>query len=362
MTRHVMVALLVGLAAPPIARGGPATFRPEPVGAIGDVVTDPEALARVAADILRYLEAHPDDRAATAVAATGVDAATRQRTLERIVALVGGGSGASLQDPAFLQQAFTAVQWSPDLDGAAARGVRLDGDEIRVTKYLVWQHEGRAAPERGFDTALYGVPTEEAGLTTADADARIAAGADLLRARFTRKQVLDGVYLDGGLAAGAAPPLVWLPRASVHEALMQGTVLVVGAGGDGRFFNVHRHNHIAWSPEAARTPERQDRLWYFREVPGILGYGADDKVRIEPGVTVAGDVAGLGLGALVSLEWTDAAGSHARLVVVGDTGGAFEPNLFQLDWLVGVFADRASFDAAAAAVPDRVRARLLVAP
>jgi hypothetical protein len=362
MTRRLVVALLLSALGASPARGGPAAFQPEPVGALGEVTTDPEALARVAADILRYLDAHPDDRAATAVAATGIDAETRRRTLERVVALVAAGSGASLRDPALLDQSFTAVRWSPDHDGAAARGVRLDGDEIRVTKYLVWEHEGRAAPEPGFDTALYGVPTEESGLTTAEADARIAAGDDLVRARYTRKQVLDGVFLDGGLAAGAAPPLVWLPRASVHEALMQGTVRVVGAGGDGRFFNVHRHNHIAWSPEAARTPERQDRLWYFREVPGILGYGSDDKVRIEPGVTVAGDVVGLGLGALVSLEWTDAAGPHARLVVVGDTGGAFEPNLFQLDWLVGVFADRASFDAAAKAVPDRVRARLIVAP
>ena len=62
------------------------------------------------------------------------------------------------------------------------------------------------------------------------------------------------------------------------------------------------------------------------------------------------------------LEWSDGAGPHARIVVVADTGGAFEPNLFQLDWLVGVFPDRASFDRAAAAMPDRVRARLLVAP
>ena len=48
-------------------------------------------------------------------------------------------------------------------------------------------------------------------------------------------------------------------------------------------------------------------------------------------------------------------------MVLADTGGAFQPNLFQLDYFAGAFPDRAALYTATAGLPDRVRASVLLA-
>lgn len=305
---------------------------------------DLAGLATLTNAVLRWRDDHPD--------APGVGAA-----------LLGTVSEATLEDglarlPTALKdlEAWRCIRWIPDVEAAAARGIPLPDTQIRLTKYLAWEVEGRTEPGGAFTAALYAVPSDEAGLPP---DA-IAGRSDLLRLRFTRKQVLDGVYEPGGEAAGMAEPLVWLRRGDVHEALMQGTVVVALPDGRHRTFNVHRNNAIPWDPKKARDPEQQDRLWYFREVEGLLGYGDEDKVRVVEGLTAAGDVENLGLGVPVLLTWTADGQERAHLVLVADTGGAFSPNLFQLDWLVGTFADRATFEAAARRIPDRVTATFLV--
>ena len=66
------------------------------------------------------------------------------------------------------------------------------------------------------------------------------------------------------------------------------------------------------------------------------------------------------MGQLLGLTWTDRAGEHLRLVVLADTGGAFEPNLFQLDWLGGTFPSQQAWRQWAKTVPGRVHAQILV--
>ncbi len=319
----------------------------------GQLLAEPGPLASVAADVLRWLAANPDDPAASGSVLAGAGShAEAQATLRWLVEVERADRGASAQrllSPDFLAEHLRFRQWVPDRAGAEARGIALGEGEIRLTKYLAWRVTGRRTREPGFDCALYEVPTDELHVN-------VAGRTDLMRYRFTRREVLDGAFEAGGPAAGGARALAWLPRSAVHEALMQGTVVVVFPTGPELTLNVHRNNGVAWRPEVARQPELQGRLWYFREVVGLQGYGGDDKVLLHPRVVVAGDVLSLGLGSLFALVWAAQGQEYMRLVVLADTGGAFHPNLFQLDWLVGTFANRTAFETAASAMPDRVRA------
>ncbi len=328
----------------------PATYLHDAAFAPATVRSDPAALARVAADVLRWRAAHPEE-AGRALLGT-VDPEPTLRWIVRTAA----EDPAKLQDSAWLATQLRFVAWSPDVGGAAKRNITLPPDQIRRTSYLAWRMDGTPARDAAHPHALYAVPGDEAGLTPEEAAKR----TDLDRLKFTRRQVLDGVFEPGGAAAGRAQALGWLSRAQVHEALMQGTVVLRFPDGSERTLNVYRNNGRTWNPAKAKTPDDQDRLWYFREVEGLRGYGTEDKVRIEPQVTVAGDVPNLGLGALVAMRWTVSGTDHVQLAILADNGGAFAPNLFQLDWLVGTYGDRAEFNRDAAAIPDRVRAGFLV--
>ena len=319
------------------------------------VRSDPAALATVARDLLRFRGAHPDDPAVLA-GPPGLDA-----TLRWVVSVAEADRGAAhqrLQDPDFLARSLRWSPWTSDVDAAARRGITLAPDQIRLTKYLAWELAGSPTRDAAHPCALYAVPNDERGLTEAEAEGAPA----LLRRQLTRAQVLDGAFLPGGVAAGQAEPLVWLSRSAVHEALMQGTVVVRFPDGAQRTFNVHRNNGMPWVPAYARDPERQRRFWYMREVDGLLGYGGDDKVALAPQVVVAGDVLAFGLGALIGLVWEEAGERQLQLVWLADSGGAFAENRFQLDWLVGVYADRAQFVREADVIPDRVSAGFVSAP
>ena len=71
---------------------------------------------------------------------------------------------------------------------------------------------------------------------------------------------------------------------------------------------------------------------------------------------VAGDLYNLGVGRLIALRNADG----LRLVVLADTGGAFQPNLHQLDLYTGFFPSWSEFSKATAAVGDEAEAWLLV--
>ncbi|MEZ4241056.1 MAG: MltA domain-containing protein [Myxococcota bacterium] len=249
-----------------------------------------------------------------------------------------------LEDPAWLAAHFDAWLWRSDTEGAAARDIALEPEQIRLTSYLVYQVEGRTARDADHDTPLYALP-----------DAELAGAPPDLRLKYDRPAVYAGVYLDGE-AAGAARPLVWLTRADANQAQLQGSVEVRTEDGRTRMYNVHENNGIPYDP-AIRDGDRQRRFWYFREVQGILGI---EQIPLRPRAAVAGDVYDLGLGKLVALRWDGERGPEVHLAVLADTGGAFQPNLFQLDWLAGAFPSAAAYQAWAATVPKRVEAAVLV--
>jgi MltA specific insert domain len=250
-----------------------------------------------------------------------------------------------LQDPRWVGRHFEVYRWSSDVEAARARQVELSSDEIRLTSYLVYQAPGSATRTPQFDTALYAVPTDEA-----------SGGPAGLRLQYDRPAVFAGVYEPGGAAAGLAEPLVWLTRRDVHRALMQGSIEVHHDDGRVQVYNVHQNNGIPYDP-AQKDGDLQQRYWYFRAVTGILGV---EGIPLRAHASVAGDIYNLGLGKLVGLTWSGASGPELHLAVLADTGGAFQPNLFQLDWLAGTFPDHDAYAAWEATMPRRVEAAVLL--
>ncbi|GAB6039991.1 hypothetical protein [Endothiovibrio diazotrophicus] len=268
-----------------------------------------------------------------------------------------------LHDAVFIERHFDRYRWHPDLERAHAHAARaakaqakmlerIPAGRILMTKYYVKRLAGVTERDADHPHALYGLPFDERGLTLEQAEAR---RAELTRYRYTKQQVLDGALREGGLAK----PLVWLSRTDLEDVLMQGSAVVETANGV-RHFNVHRNNGIAYDYTLAK--ERQGRYWYFKEVPGIMGYGkdADHKIEVAEQVTFAGDVADLGLGKLLMVRYPTDAGTVNRLGILADTGGAFDDNLFQLDLLAGAYHGWKEYHAANRHLPDFVEAWLLL--
>ncbi len=240
-----------------------------------------------------------------------------------------------LQDPTFIRQNFRTIQWN------AADPQQPSQSKIRITKYAVFTHPGSRTKTAKFDTAIYSLK-----------DPRAKA------AKYTKQEVLAGIYEKAGKDAYAdkVEPIAYLTRDGLEEALMEGTILIKFNDGTQGFFNVDRSNEITYVKGLDR--KEQKRYWYFKLVDKIKGYGQaiENKISIEPGVTFAGDVLNIGLGKLVVISSADG----MRMGLIADTGGAFLPNLHQLDFLAGTFDGKPAFDKAARSLPEYATAYFLV--
>ena len=309
------------------------------------VQTDPQALGRVAARTAAMLRSteKPELKTAGALEDLGVTVDDVLRTLDLVAKVASEDAGAEVQrlhDPDFLAKTFTVRHWRPDTASAGQRKTVVTDEKIRLTKYLVYQVSGSPVRTDTYTTALYASPADKAQHPE-------------LR-KYTRMDAYAGVFEPGGAAHGLVEPLVYLTREGSNQALMQGTVEVALPDGTTRLFNVHVNNGVAWKPRI-KDLDLQPRYWTFREVEGVLGV---EDVPLEAHVAVAGDIHNLGLGKLVAL--VDDAGV-LRLAVVADTGGAFLPNLFQLDWFAGAYPDHDAFAAGTKHLPRRAWAMVLLA-
>jgi hypothetical protein len=245
-----------------------------------------------------------------------------------------------LQDATFLNANFRVIQWT------AFNPTGKKEQRLRITKYAVFSHPGSRTPTAEFDLALYALKPD--------------ADADRIRVKYTKQDVIKSIYEPGGKEFGAVEPLAYLNREGLESALMEGTVLINFTDGTSAFFNVDRNNGIPFIKGLA--PLEQQRYWYFRAVDNIKGYGRtiESKISIEPGVTFAGDVLNIGLGRMIVTEDASGGKSGLRMGVIADTGGAFLPNLHQLDFLAGIFDTKAKFNERTHKLPEYVKAYILV--
>ena len=245
-----------------------------------------------------------------------------------------------LQDPKFLNTNFKAIQWT------AFNPTITDEKRVRMTKYAVFTHRGSRTPTKEFNAGLYAL--------------KPGTDIDAIRLKYTKQDILKNIYEPNGTEFGAVEPLAYLDREGLESALMEGTILVKFTDGKSAFFNVDRNNNLPYIK--GLDPTEQKRYWYFKPVNNIKGFGQtiETKISLKPGVTFAGDVLNIGLGRIVVTENAIDGKPQLRMGIIADTGGAFLPNLHQLDFLAGVFDSKADFASYTRKLPEYTKAYILV--
>ncbi len=261
-----------------------------------------------------------------------------------------------LHDAQFLTDNFNFYRWYPDTNTAttiskkstnAKKNSLLTGiptDKLFITKYYTKRLTASPVKTEVYNQALYQLPADEQGLSLEQAELQKSS---LTRFKYTRQDVIGGALNNHNLAK----PLVWLSEESLHDVLLQGTG-VLEVDGKIRYFNVHRNNGISYDYSIGKTD--QARYWYFAEVPSIMGYGSEieSKIEIKAQVTFAGNVEQLGLGKLFMINYPLNGRSVSQMGILADTGGAFDNNLFQLDFLVDSYFGWTDYHQANKHLPD----------
>ena len=290
------------------------------------------------------LDSDPDLQREGILGTQGVKVADILKTLDFMVLTIQQDLKAKrpirLQDPKFLNTNFRTIQWT------AFNPTAMDEKRVRMTKYAVFTHRGSHTPTKEFNAGLYALKPD--------------TDIEAIRLKYTKQDVLKNIYEPEGQEFGTVEPLAYLDREGLESALMEGTVLIKFPDGKSAFFNVDRNNNIPYIKGLA--PTEQKRYWYFKPVTAIKGFGQtiETKISLKPGVTFAGDVLNIGLGRIVVTENAIDGKPQLRMGIIADTGGAFLPNLHQLDFLAGVFDSKDDFAAYTRKLPEYTKAYILV--
>ncbi|QLE41780.1 hypothetical protein FD723_16055 [Nostoc sp. C052] len=291
-----------------------------------------------------YASEDPDILRAGILATQGVTVPDVLKTLDFMIAVlkedIANNRATRLQDPKFINTNFRVIKWS------AYNPNSKQQKQLRITKYAVFTHPGSRKKTSTFNTPIYSL--------------KETSNNDKFYTRYTKQDVLSGIYEPGGREFGKITTLAYLTRNGLEEAIMEGTILVNFTDGYKAFFNVDRNNGMSYIRGLKATAQK--RYWYFREVDAIKGYGykIDAKISIKPGVTFAGDVLNIGLGKVIVIEHTQGGRKRLQMGVIADTGGAFLPNLYQLDFLAGIFQNKKEFGQNITQLPDYATAYFLI--
>jgi hypothetical protein len=291
-----------------------------------------------------YSSEDPDIQRTGLLTTQGVTVPDILKTLDFMITVlqedIAQNRATRLQDPKFINTHFRVIKWN-------AYNPKIKSQkQLRITKYAVFIHPGSRQKTSTYNIPIYSL---KGNSTT-----------DKFYTRYTKQDVLSGIYEPGGREFGKVEPLAYLTRNGLEEALMQGTILINFTDGSKAFFNVDRNNGMSYVRGLKATAQK--RYWYFRKVDAIKGYGykIDAKISIKPGVTFAGDVLNIGLGKVIIIEHTQGGRKYLRMGVIADTGGAFLPNLYQLDFLAGIFPNQKAFGQYISQLPEYATAYFLV--
>jgi hypothetical protein len=291
-----------------------------------------------------YSSQDPDILRTGVLATQGVTVQDVLKTLDFMIVILNeditNRRATRLQDPKFINTNFRVIKWT------AYNPKNKEQKQLRITKYAVFTHTGSRKKTSTFNIPIYSLKDN--------------SNNDKFYTRYTKQDVLSGIYEPGGREFGKVQNLAYLTRTGLEEALMQGTVLINFTDGYKAFFNVDRNNGMSYI--RGLKPTAQKRYWYFREVDAIKGYGykINAKISIKPGVTFAGDVLNIGLGKVIVIENIRGGRKYLQMGVMADTGGAFLPNLYQLDFLAGIFKNQKEFGQHISQLPDYATAYFLV--
>jgi len=249
-----------------------------------------------------------------------------------------------LQDPDFLKKHFTCLRWKADRESAESHNIPLpDNGKIRLTSYGILEIQGNKKKTANYPCALY------------------ALHDDNVRTRFTKQQILAGVFEKAPLKSKVTP-LAWLSRQGLEDALMQGTVIVTFTDSSRRMFNVDTHNNIPYD-RSQKNVLAQKRYWFFRALKSSNGSfdAMFERMNRRKNVVFAGDLYSIGLGKVIALVHKNPLTNkkEMHIGVLADTGGAFVNNLYQLDLYGGVFKDKNALTYHLKQFPPFTRAMIL---
>ncbi len=289
----------------------------------------------------KYSTEDPDTQRIGILVTQGVTVKDILKTLDFMMTVleedIANNRKTRLQDPNFINANFRVIKWS------AHNPENPQQKKLRITKYAAFIHTGSRQKTAKYNTPIYAIKEE--------------LNQDKFYTKYTKQDVLSGIYETGGKEFGKVKPIAYLTRSGLEAALMQGTVLVNFTDGTKEFLNVDKNNGMSYIRGVKATSQK--RYWYFKEVDAIKGYGykIDAKISIKPGVTFAGDVLNVGLGRIIVIEDNQ---KRLKMGVIADTGGAFLPNLYQLDFLAGTFTSEQDFEQYIQKLPDYTNAYILV--
>jgi hypothetical protein len=289
----------------------------------------------------KYSQEDPDIQRAGILLTQGVTVKDILKTLDFMIFVleedITNNRTTRLQDANFINANFRVIKWS------AHNPENPRQKQLRITKYAVFVHTGSRQKTSKYNTPIYAINEE--------------LSQNKFYTQYTKQDVLSGIYEPGGKEFGKVKSIAYLTRNGLEAALMQGTILVNFTDGTKEFLNVDRNNEMSYIRGLKATAQK--RYWYFKEVDAIKGYGykIDAKISIKPGVTFAGDVLNIGLGKIIIIEDNQ---KQLKMGVIADTGGAFLPNLYQLDFLAGTFASEKDFEQYIQKLPEYTNAYILV--
>ncbi|MBE9217387.1 hypothetical protein [Dolichospermum flos-aquae] len=292
----------------------------------------------------KYSSEDPDIQRTGILITQGVTVKDILKTLDFMIAVleedIANNHTTRLQDPNFINANFRVIKWS------AHNPENPQQKQLRITKYAAFIHPGSREKTSEYNTPIYALKEE--------------LSQDKFYTKYTKQDVLSGIYEPGGKEFGKVKPIAYLTRNGLEAALMQGTVLVNFTDGTKEFLNVDKNNGMSYIRGVKATSQK--RYWYFKEVDAIKGYGykIEAKISIKPGVTFAGDVLNIGLGRIIVIEDNQSGKKRLKMGVIADTGGAFLPNLYQLDFLAGTFASEKDFQQYIHKLPEYTNAYILV--
>ncbi|QSV55387.1 MAG: hypothetical protein HEP80_17380 [Dolichospermum sp. UKL201] len=292
----------------------------------------------------KYSQEDPDIQRTGILVTQGVTVKDILKTLDFMIVVleedISNKRTTRLQNPNFINANFRVIKWS------AHNPENPQQKQLRITKYAAFIHPGSRKKTSTYNTPIYAINEE--------------VSQEKFYTQYTKQDVLSGIYEPGGKEFGKVKPIAYLTRSGLEAALMQGTVLVNFTDGTKEFLNVDRNNGMSYIRGLKATA--QTRYWYFKEVDAIKGYGykIDAKISIKPGVTFAGDVLNIGLGRIIVIEDNQSGQKRLKMGVIADTGGAFLPNLYQLDFLAGTFTSERAFEQYIQKLPEYTNAYILV--
>lgn len=243
----------------------------------------------------------------------------------------------------FINQNFDLYRISGNLASARLNNIDLPYGKIKLTKYAVFEFEMSDKPSKKNDTEVYNLPEW----------VNPNGGLPQYRLRYTKQQIFDGVYRNGGEAAGKAKPIGYTTRSNVELVMLQGTFVGCFADGSKKIFGIAGSNEYPFEPNEKQA--KQKRYIYFKENDDLYGYGKvkEEKIKIQPGLTFAGDTSHFGIGKLMLMCYEDTVTKtmKAKIGILADTGSAFNDNSFHFDYLSGVYNSKKSFYKEVDAIP-----------